>query len=667
MNGDDPFKDLPQWNPTPKAPDPFASLPPATSAIAEGVVPRTSMSVPPEAVLSDKYRQAAVAQRASDVAGGIAPDEGAARLLKHGATLGWADTVAAGGNAPFEMYRRGANWPEAYAYAKAYEDLQTKNARENTGKMGPVYEALGGLTTGSAALGPATKLVNPGLNYLKNVGGATVLGGIGGAGAAPTTADVPEYAGLGSVLGFTGGVAGPAVPYLAKPLTGRMRGADEAAAQTMADLARRARVSPEKLVQEITDASTAGQPFTAADVFGKEGQRALTTYAKTTGEQRNVITDLITGALPTRARNMPYRLEEQLGEGLGVQGTAQAAARSLRQRAGAEAAPYYAKAEGVATDSPRIREFVNDPISQQALRHGVQEQRIAAVGDNIPFNPTHAGLDAEGNIIAIPNVRTLQTLKIGLDKMIEDNTDAVTGNVTRYGRALVKFKNGLNSEMGALNPDYAEANRLYAGPMQVRDAIQTGREMVTRGRYADTVPAFQTAPATEQQGQRIGAVDKILEQAEKGRYPNYLTRGNLKGTNELEAMSLYQGPNQPGMADQLRRRLDREQVMRETERAALGGSSTFENAADAGMAPGGLPGAMNMATSVVHGNPVGFARGAYETAAHFLRGETEKQRMAIARALMTNEPTAAEALGRRIAEQEARRKAGVGVYGTPYP
>jgi hypothetical protein len=118
--------------------------------------------------------------------------------------------------------------------------------------------------------------------------------------------------------------------------------------------------------------------------------------------------------------------------------------------------------------------------------------------------------------------------------------------------------------------------------MQVRDAIQTGQDMATRGRYQDTVPAFRALSPTEQQGVRIGAADKVLGQAETGRYPAYLKSGNVKGANELEAMSLYQGPNQPNMADQLRRRLNREQTMRETEHAALGGSTTAENLADMG-------------------------------------------------------------------------------------
>jgi hypothetical protein len=87
--------------------------PSASSTVAEGVVGRTIMPPSADAVLSDKYRQEAIAQRQRDIASGVRVPEDASRLLAHGASLGWADTITAGGNALFD--RR----PDAYQYAKA--------------------------------------------------------------------------------------------------------------------------------------------------------------------------------------------------------------------------------------------------------------------------------------------------------------------------------------------------------------------------------------------------------------------------------------------------------------------------------------------------------------------------------------------------------------------
>lgn len=660
MNDDDPWRDFPRVGETPvpapsAAADPWAAFPSPGSQTQTNPVaaPIAGQPQPP-----DKYRQAAIEDRNKLIAAGITPPGDNARLIGQGAGLGWTDELLAGLETPIQMFRRGTwNLPEAYRYAKANQDLILEKSREQGGALGTALELAGGLATGAGVAGPATRIASPAANYWKGVGVGGGLGAVAGAGEAPDVSSIPANATLGGVLGLGVGAVAPAVPYLIKPFTGRLRDPEKMATEFVAEKARMAKVSPEQIVQEITDAAAANQPYNIADVLGKEGRRGLVSVAKVPGEQR----DLITQELVARDINQPYRLQEQLG----LEGTADAAARSLRQRAKTEAAPFYRQAEDVATYSPRIQEFLDDPISQQALRFGVKEQRVAAVGDNIPFNPTHAALDAEGNIIAVPNVRTLQTLKIGLDRMIEANTDKATGEVSRYGRALIKFKNGLTQEMGDLNPAFAEANRIYAGPMQVADAIKAGRDMATRGRYQDTIPAFEARPLTEQEGVRIGLFDKVLEQAERSKsLPTYLQQGHAKGVNELRALSPYEGPTQPGAPDQLRRRLNREERMRETSQAALGGPATAENLADMGAGPAGIPDAMSMVTSGAHGNPVGFVRGAYEMSANLLKGESEKQRMAIARALLANEPTAAQALADRLTAYEARRQRGLrGAYG----
>ena len=649
---------------------------PANSPPASGDDVWRTISVPATSTPINKYRQAAIEDRNKLISGGALPAPGSfgeafqgyGRRIGQGAGLGWTDELMAAGETPIQMFRRGTLDPrEGYRYAKAGQDLSLEKAREATpGIPGVVADLAGGLATGAGVLGPATRTAGAGVNYLKGIAGGAGLGAVGGAGEAPTVSDIPGNAVLGGVLGAGLGAALPAVPYLVRPLTGRMRAPDEVATQFLAEKARMAGKTPEQLTQDIADATAAGQgAYTIADALGKEGARALTSVAKLSGEQRNMITDAITGQLPIRARNMPYRLEEQLGEGLGVQGTAQAASRDLRQQARTAAGPVFERAMQQPTTSDLLDRLIADPLAAPGLRHGVERQRIRAAAANRPFDPLDHVLDAQGNMVGVPNTRTLQTLKTGLDRMVQNETEAITGNLSAYGEDIKAFRNSLVREMGRVNPTYAEANRIYAGPMQVRDAVETGRDMATRGRFRDTVPAFNAAPATEQQGQRIGAVDKILEQAQTGRLPAYITRGNQKGANELEAMSLYQGPNRPGAPDQLRQRLDREQTMRETEHAALGGSPTAENFADMGTTPGGLPGAMGMVTAAAHGNGVGFLRNAAETASHFLRGQTEAQRAAIARALLTNTPDAAQAMAARIAAYNARRQQGLRVYGNP--
>ena len=74
--------------------------------------------------------------------------------------------------------------------------------------------------------------------------------------------------------------------------------------------------------------------------------------------------------------------------------------------------------------SPRLQNFLDDPVMQQGLRRGMELERIDSVTHNRPFDPTTLGvdLDQEGNVAfrTAPNMRVLDAAKRGLDFMIAD-------------------------------------------------------------------------------------------------------------------------------------------------------------------------------------------------------------------------------------------------------
>ena len=271
-----------------------------------------------------------------------------------------------------------------------------------------------------------------------------------------------------------------------------------------------------------------------------------------------------------------------------------------------------------------------------------------------PFNPTDAaivGFNEAGDPIikGVPNFKTLQTAKIGLDSMIQKQTDPITGKMTPYGAALVGLKNWLNEQIAAFRPDYATANKLFSNPMRIKEAVQIGQDMARRGRPGDTVPAFQRLNAPEQQGVRIGWANSVLEPLERtGNFPTMLRAKSPKGQAELEALSPY-GPAT------LREMLAREEQMQRTSRQALGGSQTAENLADIAQGPGGSE-VLGLGANLMSGNFMGALRGGGEMLSRVARGESEAQRTAIARALLASEPDKVRAMQRRIAEYELRRR-----------
>lgn len=70
----------------------------------------------------------------------------------------------------------------------------------------------------------------------------------------------------------------------------------------------------------------------------------------------------------------------------------------------------------------------------------------------------------------------MHQIKIGLDRVIEKETDAVTGKVTGYGSDVIKVKNEFNDLLKQKNPTYAKANAEFADSARVQNAFQMGQK-----------------------------------------------------------------------------------------------------------------------------------------------------------------------------------------------
>lgn len=603
----------------------------------------------------DKYKQAAIADRNRSLELGIPLDEGYTARAAHGAGLNWTDEALAGLMAVPEMAYRGVGYGEAYNYTKARQDLAYENAQKNTGALGTAAELLGGVGgVGGAAVAAtpakAVGVIPAGVvNYGKGVATGAGVGAIAGAGEGNNLEERASNAELGGVLG--GGIGAFAPPILGaagaigRGIASRFRSPESIAFRTVAGVAQNSGRDIGAVSQEIADAGAAGQPYTFADALGKEGQRALVPLAKQPGSARETITQ----ALTDRSLGMPQRVGGQIGDALGAPQSAQQATEALIKEAQTKASPVYRAAEDVPTWSDRLSEFYKDEDVRKGLAHGVRLQQRENVGTGQPFNPTDAmitGFNEAGDpiITGVPNVKTLNTAKTGLDRMIE--ASMVNGRHTADSRSLTILKNNMLNEADAINPTYKEARSIFRGPMEVKDAVRTGREMVTSGRAVDNLQTFNSLTPAEQQGARIGYADAVRAPLEKtGNYPSILREKSAKGADELNTLAL------PGRADPLRRFLNREETMQQTKNAALGGSSTAENAADMGIDPAM---AVSMLTNVAKGNHVGLLANVTQFAKSI--GTTSKQRDAIAELLLTQDPARINQFGTKLQQMDEARR-----------
>jgi hypothetical protein len=645
---------------------------------------------------SDPYRAAAIKEREwfQKNAPGLL-NEGYTRRLGMGAGIGWLDEALAAGSTPFEMIKqRTFNPREAYNYALARERLTSEKARENTpGVLGAGAELLGGAAGfGGAAAGTAIKSIAGAapkavqiagktvpqwaVNTGKNVGVGAGLGAISGAGEAEKSlledpTDIPKHMlTSGAMGGVLGGVLPPAIQaagsglgYVTRAVqTPRLFAPQSVADQRVLQIANDAGVSPQEIVRRVTDAHASGQTgYTVADAIGNEGARALTAQAKTPGAQREAIVKTLTD----RAAGRRERVVADVGDALGVQGTAAQAEAALLERARTQSRPFYQEADQHPTWSNRLQEFLDDPIAQRGLARGRYLNRVDAVGNpNAPrqFDRVVTDFDAAGNNVStnVDTMSTLNTLKIGLDDMIARRVRQFGRNDREVG-VLTGYKNRMLAEMDALNPAYREARANFSEPMRISNAVDTGRDLTaSAARYQDTVPQIvrETLPEAERQGLRIGYADKVFAPYEAGgNFPTLLTSKSAKGRAELDALSRIEGPVQPGQPSPLRRYLNREEAMIENERKALGGSPTAENLADMAAGDAALGDAVAGTTrDLMTGNKLGLAMRAWNQFTKYAQGNSEAQRMAITRALLESDPTAAQAMAQRLAIREAKAR-----------
>lgn len=607
-------------------------------------------------------------------AGALPAGDGRGRQFLQGATFGFADEALAGLTTPLEMIkRRTLNPREGYNYAKAREDILMDEARRDGGALGTAAEIAGGVVTGGqlARAGLTAMPANPATASLgRNIGGmaadGAIFGAVSGAGEGSGLEDRAEKAltggAVGAAAGGAVGAAAPVVSALGRNALGFIsatRNPEGFANQQVARALMESGKSAKDVASEVADAAAISQPFTVADALGNPGQRMLSVVARNPGEGRTEVVR----ALNSRQADQAGRVGGFIDDALGGGPTARQTSRALMERASKEAEPLYAKAlSAKPVWDERVQQFLDDPITKEGLRRGVRIQRLEALAKGEKFDPTDLalkGFDDAGEPILdkVPNMRTLNVIKKGLDDILDRYRDPVTGrlNLDEEGRAIEAVRKAYLETLDNINPDYAAARKAWAGPASVKEAVGRGAYAASRGRAADNLDMFNALGEPQKQGFRAGYADKLsgdMERAAPGQ--NVVRRlQSDKFEKELPALSRFQGPLRPGEKDLLGKALAREQTMFETRNQALGGSRTADNLAD-NDAVGVNP---EVISNILGGNYLTAARNIAARSKDTLSGNTPAVRKKIAEALLrTDGEGLEEALQMTFKNEEERRR-----------
>lgn len=303
----------------------------------------------------------------------------------------------------------------------------------------------------------------------------------------------------------------------------------------------------------------------------------------------------------------------------------------LDQTRRATAAPLYEAAyaqPAVDQWTPQLNNLLTRPSAREAA------ERAARIAADEGRNPTELGLtfNAAGDPVfvdgarngQIPTVQTLDYIKRGLDDMVEQYRNPVTGHLdlNTAGRATNNLRAQLVSTLRSGNANYAAALDAWGGPSHALDMVQYGRDLWrASGNPADRLRAFaQMAPA-DQEMVRVGlareAINKIGTLGD-----NSSVYSALVGNRNKRAVFEAAFPSRQAF-DQFATAMRRERDILGTQRTVMGGSPTARIGAENADAMQQLGGHLGILKQLLTGHPIQALGTAVTRAGNVQRGMSE--------------------------------------------
>ena len=352
----------------------------------------------------------------------------------------------------------------------------------------------------------------------------------------------------------------------------------------------------------VNEAAVSGKPITLADVGGENLRGLAGNVSRQPGPSRALSKNFLEKRDEMAAKRLSADIDRFVSGGPGIH---KATETLLTARSQASKPAYEAVRSLNHIWSPRLGEFFNDPVVKSGLAKGFEIERLQSLAEGRPITSTQMGIDVDvdGNVklIATPNMRLLDMAKQGLDAMIADERNEITGRLSARGVALNKMRDAYVNTIDDLDTTgtYKKARETWGGYSQSLDALRNGRTIFNKP-PAEIENEVSKLSAGNQEFYRLGVADVIRERLAK------------TGLNGDEAKALIKNP---WIRDQLRpifksnndfddfvNSVTHESMMFKTKQDMLGGSQT----------------AMRLAEDTANEHQL--AGGAMETAKHMATG-----------------------------------------------
>lgn len=381
------------------------------------------------------------------------------------------------------------------------------------GSVAPVIASLAAIpfTGGASAPAAAATAARTG-TLLSNI----VRGGIRG-GAIGGTQGLVEGFGKGeggfenraqralseaAVGGVVGGTLGSVIPAAGAAFRGAFSSPTTRAQNRALDVLGEQGVTPEQAAAEYARRQAQGvKPEILADIYpggavASESRRVL----NVPGANRGEITEQLVGRMDEQGPRVTQAFERATGTNQKFFTVLD----DLEKTRKVDAAPLYQ----VAYEKP-ARTKTLDELILRAPDNAFEEAQRAARYEGLVFpNLVAQNKDGARTIVGDYTVKDVDLIKRGLDRIIENNTDAITGKANSEARRAATLKNAIVGEVDKLAPEYAQARSAWAGPSAVMEAMRSGQRLFNE-RAEITARDIAKLGQSEKEGFLIGALDAV--------------------------------------------------------------------------------------------------------------------------------------------------------------
>jgi hypothetical protein len=336
------------------------------------------------------------------------------------------------------------------------------------------------------------------------VGAAT--GALTGAGTAETdiTGKAVESGAFGAALGGTVPVVLRGAGNVIKNVLTASGVGDQpgAASKMIANALKKENLTTQEAEQLLVEMERVGVPRPVLADLGKSLQDlAYSAYVVPSG-QKATTARFLESRMIDQPSDIVKGLVQKAGLGKNVNGYEYLQFLADNQKAAASAKYPLAYSKNIYAKD--FRQFMDRPVFQDAYKEA--QKRAAVYGDTLP------DLDIFLSDRKVPT-DVMHQVKIGLDRIVEKETDAITGKVTGYGRDVATVRKEFNDLIKVKNPIYAKANAEFADNERIKSAFEVGQKYQKLD-YKEALDNLKKMNDSEKEAFRLGMMSDVNSRLE---------------------------------------------------------------------------------------------------------------------------------------------------------